>query len=113
MDRPKKKFKLSAEQIRRLVPHNGACLATDKIVVDGEPVGYMYREQRMDPADTGWRFTAGTEDDEYMSDAANHGVYAVNTIANYDPSIIEFLDSPIGSKFERNRKTRKLVAIKD
>jgi hypothetical protein len=40
-----KKFKLSAEEIKLLVTGHGACLATDRITVSGEPVDYMYREQ--------------------------------------------------------------------
>jgi hypothetical protein len=39
---PEKKFHLPAENIKRLVEHNGGCIATDKITVDGRPVGYMY-----------------------------------------------------------------------
>ena len=45
------------------------CIATDRITVDGLPVGYMYREkpEEGDPFeryDSGWRFTAGDESDE-------------------------------------------------
>ena len=48
------------------------CIATDRITVDGMPVGYMYREKPKEGAwfeeyDSGWRFTAGDESDEYMS----------------------------------------------
>ena len=31
-----------------------------------------------------------------MDEASNHGVYDVNTIANYDPDIIPLLDAPVG-----------------
>jgi hypothetical protein len=51
---------------------------------------------------------AGDESDEYMADLSKHTVYDVNTIANYDPSIIPFLDSPEGSAFERDRDTWEL-----
>ncbi|MGY3333604.1 hypothetical protein ACVILI_006681 [Mesorhizobium sp. USDA 4775] len=36
-----------------------------------------------------------------MSDANNHAIYDVNTIANYDPKIIPLLDAPVGSAFIR------------
>ena len=44
------------------------CFATDRILVDGEKVGYMYREEPADGNDwdSGWRFTAGDESQEYM-----------------------------------------------
>lgn len=37
-----------------------------------------------------------------MECAANLGIYDVNTIANYDPDIVPFLDSPFGRAFERD-----------
>ena len=71
------------------------CIATDRITVDGLPVGYMYREkpEEGDPFeryDSGWRFTAGDESDEYMQTAQNSGIYKLNTICQYDPGIIPF-----------------------
>ena len=97
-----KNFKLSPEDIEPIAVGHGACLATDRITVDGLPVRFMYREENPNQAeDGGWRFFSGTEDDAYMSDVSNHGVYDVNTIANYDPSIVPFLNSPYGSVFEK------------
>lgn len=97
-----KRFKLDKSEIKSLVSGFGACLATDRIVVDGASVGYMYRENGNNEADSGWRFFAGDENDEYMANPERHGVYAVNTVANYDPDIIPFLNSPVGSRYERN-----------
>jgi hypothetical protein len=108
-----KQFKLAKEQIKRLVPHSGGCIASDRITVDGQPVGFMYREAPDHDADTGWRFLAGDESDEYMADSAKFGVYAVNTIANYDPSIIPLLDAPEGSAFEKAAGSGRFVAVED
>jgi hypothetical protein len=79
----------------------GGCIATDMITVEGRKVRFMYRKEPDNDVDSGWCFTAGSESDEYMDDAANLAIYDVNTIANYDPDIIPFLDAPIGSAFER------------
>jgi hypothetical protein len=108
-----KQFKLSKEQIKRLVPHNGGCIASDRITVDGRPVGFMYRDAPDHDADTGWRFLAGDESDEYMEDSSKHGVYAVNTISNYDPSIIPLLDAPEGSAFEKAGGNDRFVPVED
>ncbi|MCD2164073.1 DUF2185 domain-containing protein [Comamonas koreensis] len=102
MNAPQKKFALSAEQIKPLATGRGGCIATDRITVDGRPVGYMERQETTRPGDSGWRFTAGDENQAYMSERTNHQVYDVNTIANYSPDIIEFLDAPPRSAFERN-----------
>jgi hypothetical protein len=61
----------------------------------------MYREEPDDEIDSGWRFFAGTESQEYLDDPDNMALYDVNTIANYDQSIVPLLDAPTGSAFER------------
>jgi hypothetical protein len=96
-----KKFAISKASIRRLVPHSSGCFATDRITVDGAKIGYMYRESGDFPEDTGWRFFAGDESEEYINDDTNMGVYAVNTIANYDPDILPYLDTPVPCAFEK------------
>src|SRR5215813_4129016 len=96
-----KKFALPDGQIKPLAKNRGGCLATDMITVEGRKVGYMYREEPCNYQDSGWVFTAGQESQGYMDDADNHGIYDVNTIANYDPAILPFLDAPAGTAFER------------
>jgi hypothetical protein len=96
-----KKFHLRADQIKPLAQGFGGCIASDRIVVDGARVGYMYRGSPVNPKDSGWRFVAGDEDEAYMANNAHHDVYDVNTIANYDPEIIPLLKAPTGSAFER------------
>jgi len=108
-----KQFKLSADQIQPLADGYGACFATDKITVDGYPVRFMYREAPDNEVDSGWRFLSGFEDDAYMDDPDNLAIYDVNTIANYDPSIIPFLDSPEGSVFERTSGSERFLVVAD
>lgn len=96
-----KKFKIPADKILSLIKNAGACLATDKITVDGLPVGYMYRDESVNQLDNGWRFFSGTEDQNYVDDPENTCPYDTNTIANYDPAIIIYLDAPVGTKLER------------
>lgn len=96
-----KKYKLSKEEILELVKGYGGCLASDKITVDGDPVGFMYREEPCFDNDSGWRFLAGTEDEEYMDDPDHSAIYDVNTIANYDRSIIPYLNMPAGIELQR------------
>jgi hypothetical protein len=98
----KKRFALRADQIRPLAEGRGGCIGK---------VGYMYREEPDNDIDSGWRFTAGRESEEYMDNPDNHGIYDVNTIANYDPEIIPFLDARPGSALERDRGSGKFVEI--
>jgi hypothetical protein len=70
-------------------------------MVDGALIGYMYREEPKAGGDSGWRFFAGDEDDAYMASNDNHCVYDLNTVVNYDPAVIPFLDATPGSRFDR------------
>jgi hypothetical protein len=112
-DPTKKPFWLSADQIRPLATGYGGCIATDMITCGGHKVAFMYREATDRDVDSGWRFMSGLESDEYMDDPDNHAVYDVNTIANYDPDVIPFLNAPVGSVFERENGTGPFVAVHD
>lgn len=96
-----KKFAIPGNKIVDLIGNIGGCLATDKITVDGLPVGWMYREEPHNALDNGWRFFSGTEDQDYIDNLDNTCVFNTNTIANYDPAIIPYLDLPVGTELER------------
>ncbi len=83
-------------------PNGEGCVVSDRITKDGFKVGYMYREEpdAQNP-DSGWRFMAGNEDDEYMNNPNNHHIFAINTICNYDKDIIPYLHSQIGCYYIR------------
>lgn len=83
-------------------PNGEGCIASDKITKEGFKVGYMYREQPDEGVpDSGWRFMAGDEDDEYIDNPDNLHMFAINTICNYDRDIIPYLKSKIGSAYIR------------
>lgn len=97
-----KKFFRSREQIKQLIPANlGACFITDRVMVDGLKIGYMYREEPERSEDSGWRFFVGDESQDYIDDLSHTGLYSVNTAANYDPDIIPYLKTPAPCAFEK------------
>jgi len=110
-DPAKKPFRLRADQIRPIAIGYGGCYATDMITRSGSKVGFMYREPADNQFDSGWRFTSGYESDEYMNDPDNLAFYNVNTIANYDPEIVPYLEAPVGSAFERENETGAFVEV--
>ena len=107
MDKGEKKFFLPRDRLRRLLPRTGGCFATDRIMVDGEQVGYMYREAAHRPEDTGWRFFAGDESQEYIDDLRHTDIYEVNTVANFDPDVIPYVDAAAPCAFEKIAGTHK------
>ncbi|SIR26875.1 DUF2185 domain-containing protein [Pontibacter lucknowensis] len=108
-----KKFKLEAGQIVQLIAPMGGCIASDKITVEGLPVAYMYREEPEFEHDSGWRFFSGTETQEYADNSNNLAIYDVNTIANYDPTIIPYLELEEGVELERTEATDKFIVIEE
>lgn len=91
-----KRFRLAAEQIVPDLARNEACIASDRITVEGQPVGFMFRDY------SGWTFLAGDESQSYVDDAANLGMYSLNTIANYDRAILPHLDARHGTAWIRD-----------
>ena len=98
-------FHVKAEDMKNLLPdweNATGCIATNRITVEGCKVGYCYREKADGDWDSGWRFTAGDESDEYMDDPNNAGIYGLNSICNDDPDIIPLLNTPAPCAFERD-----------
>jgi len=99
---PEKRTRLQKHQLRPLLlgwDGPTGCLATDRILVDGAPVGYCYREESCGDWDSGWRFTAGDESDEYMQNPRNSDIYTLNCLANYDGNILPILETPAPCAF--------------
>jgi hypothetical protein len=84
-------------------PSMGFCLVSNMITMEGKKVGYMYREELEEDSenDSGWRFLAGSENQEYVDNDSNSKVYEVETIADFDSAIIPYLKSPFGTELER------------
>ncbi|MEI5908002.1 DUF2185 domain-containing protein [Bacillus spongiae] len=106
-----KRFPLKGDKIKQLIDSNEGCITSNRITIDGLKVGFMYREepyQNGNP-DSGWRFLAGDESDEYMENTENHSVYQLNTICNYDKDIIPFLNSALGTVYIRDENDRFIL----
>ena len=106
-----KKFRLRPHQIRPVATGRGACIATDRITVDGHPVCYAYREAPDFDVDSGWRFFAGDESQEYVDNPTNSTIYDINTIANYDPDIVAILDAPARAAYQRSGRGEQFATV--
>jgi len=81
------------------------CFATNRIIVEGKKIGFMYRDiPKEGKDDSGWRFTAGDESSEYMADENNFGLYDLNLLCNYYNDIIPFLNSDYGTAYYRDER---------
>jgi hypothetical protein len=87
------------------------CFVTKRVLRDGQRVGYMYREEADNDEDSGWRITAGDESEEYMEDAGNISLVSLGAVLNRDDSILALLDSPAGTRLERQSGSDEFVRI--
>lgn len=90
-----KRYRIAPQDIVEGLAENSECFATDRITVDGQPVGFMYRD------DSGWNFFAGDEDQAYVDNPSNIGLFTLNDIANYDHTIRPYLHAPPGTAWVR------------
>lgn len=109
MNPSRKAFKIPADQIRELIPNMGGCMASDRITVDGMLVGYMIREMPDHSALSGWIFMSGDESQAYADNPDNWAIYSVNTICNYDPAIIPYLQAGFDTAWGRRKGTDEFV----
>lgn len=80
------------------------CFVTHNILYEGRPVGYLYREEPDYDDDSGWRFTAGDEADEYMEDSDNSSYVSLGAVLREDDSCVALLDREVGVAFARDDK---------
>lgn len=91
-DLPGKEESLVERYLRR-------CFVSNRVLYDGEKVGYLYREEPVSDDDSGWRITAGSESADYMDDAQNVSYVSLGAVLNLDDRIVGLLDSPVGAEF--------------
>lgn len=93
--------------------HAKRCFVTRRVLDDGCPVGYLYREEPDDDNDSGWRITANDESDAYMDNADNLAYVSLGVVLNLDDSFIGLLDSPAGAAYAHDPETGAFVACED
>jgi hypothetical protein len=89
------------------------CFVTQRILKDGAMVNYLYRDEPDSENDSGWRFMANDESDDYMDDPRNIAFVSVGLVLSKDDSFIDLLDAEAGASFARDPLTKAFVAIPD
>lgn len=101
----RKKMLIEDKNIENLIDWTepDGCIVSNKILFDGEKVGYMFRDEPESEVDSGWRIYSGTESEEYLEDYKKNVTYTnLNTVCNYDKSIIPIIKSSYRTAFRRN-----------
>jgi hypothetical protein len=89
------------------------CFVTQRIMKDGQKIGYLYREEPDREEDSGWRFLCGDESDEYMDDSENICLVSLGAVLREDDRVLGLLDAPVGAAFEFDVSKGDFVPVAD
>lgn len=83
------------------------CFVTNRVIVDGEQVGFLYREEPDREEDSGWRFMCGDESDDYMDSAKNIQLVSLGAVLSCDDRVLSLLDhaAPVAFQWDTASKT--------
>lgn len=84
---------------------------TNRILYEGEKIGYFYREAPDEENDSGWRFMVGDETEEYMNNSDNLSYVSLGAVLREDDSVVKYLENPEGTYFEKSDQG-KFIEIK-
>jgi hypothetical protein len=90
-----------------------SALVSRKIVDEGKPVRFVYREAADRDEDSGWRMFSGLENDAYNADPKNIAIVPLSQFARIDKSVDKLLDEPVGSVFERKNADGHFERVTD
>lgn len=85
------------------------CFVTHRVLYEGAPVGYLYREEPDADDDSGWRIMCGDESQAYMDRSENISVVSLGAVLREDDRIVDLLDEPSGSSFEFDPASNSFV----
>ena len=93
---------------------NQGALVSKRIVEEGWKVGFMYRREPNNPADSGWTFFAGNEDEHYNSDVKNIVLMPLGKVCHdLDRDVYKYMTAPVGTEFIRISETEFEVDTKN
>lgn len=85
---------------------HGYVIASKMVMTDKLPPKRVYREEPDEEGDTGWRIFSGLEDEKYMNEPSNFGIYDIANIAMLDESLKDILSSPAGTEYIKSAEEK-------
>ena len=85
------------------------CVVTNRILKDGQQVGFFYRGEPYRPQDSGWRFMCGDENQDYMDDARNLQVVSLGAVLRQDDRMVDLLHHPAPIAFEWDESSARFI----
>jgi hypothetical protein len=77
-------------------------IVSGRILREGAPVAWLYREQPESADDSGWRLLAGDESEDYLDDPRNAHRVPLRELPRLEERLTHLLGEVVGSAFERS-----------
>jgi hypothetical protein len=78
---------------------SGAAIVCRHVAKLGKPILFSARDEPTTPEDSGWQFlcNSGATEDETAAE-----VWAVSEVVDHEPTLAEFVESPVGTQLIRD-----------
>jgi hypothetical protein len=88
-------------------------IVSRRVLDDGRPVGFLYREAPDNSVDSGWRVFAGDESRAYTDNADNAQAVPLRELLGRDKALEEIFRTPAPCAFERRKPGTPFRRIED
>lgn len=78
------------------IDRSGAAIVCPFVAQKRMPIVYAFRDERIEPADTGWQFLS-----EMEVSVDDLKVLSISEVLEYEPSLTDYIDLPEGTELSR------------
>jgi len=89
----------------------GYVTVSNRVMIDGARVRYLYREPPDSDDDSGWRVFSGDESQEYADDPSNFALYNASTLLAQAPEVRAVIGHPYPVEFEWSDVDERFMSI--
>lgn len=103
-----------------VIDHAGGMIVTKSLLSGHSKLKWLFRDDGINPDDSGWRAIGDTDTQEYLDNPANSIIVGFNTLVNIEPAVLSVYTMPVGTdlgfccergeKFFRDTKTGKRIS---
>jgi len=81
-----------------LADGSGAAIVCQHVADEGCPILSAFKDAPVEPTDSGWQFLCGSDEHQ---DESKFQVWSRREITDFEPSLNELVDLPVGSSISR------------
>ena len=89
----------------------GYIVVSHHVIRQKRPIGYIFREEPENEADSGWRIYSGQESPNYADNPGNFSMFDAAKIIELDPAVEALLNEPYPVEFARYEEDGDFVEV--